>query len=180
MKYVATNAELHIQIESIMAATDEGDFKWKCLVCEKKDRKKTYMARHMISHIEGIVHMCNKCGKASRTSNDLQTHISSTFHRNSDSQTKVPTLDFIGQMNKNNESKSTGSSNTNADNSENKGKTESNGSVETKQKDKPTEPEQLEHPDESDIFERSESDQSDQFDDSESDQGDPPEMPESE
>ena len=90
----------------------------------------------MISYIEGIIHMCNKCGKASRTSDDLQTHISRTFHLNSliHSQIKVPTSDLVSQNNKNNENKSISSSNTHTDNNENKGKTESNDSVETKQK----------------------------------------------
>ena len=72
--------DLKTKIDSLLERTNEGDFRWKCTVCGKKTKHRTDIRRHIETHIDGVSHTCNQCGKVSRSSNALVMHIS-TYHR---------------------------------------------------------------------------------------------------
>ena len=72
--------DLVTKIDSLAEKVDDGDFKWKCKVCGKLVKAKRDMGRHIETHLEGVSHTCNQCGKVSRSSNALVMHIS-TYHR---------------------------------------------------------------------------------------------------
>ena len=73
--------ELQTKIASMMENINEGENKWRCTVCGKAAQKKQSITRHVESHIEGVSHPCNQCGKVSRSAASLQVHMSTT-HRN--------------------------------------------------------------------------------------------------
>jgi hypothetical protein len=55
-----------------------GERAYRCSVCgkEKQGRNSTQdMRRHVETHIEGVVHPCNLCGKVSRSSIGLINHV---------------------------------------------------------------------------------------------------------
>ena len=72
--------DLMTKIDSLAEKVDDGDFRWKCKVCGKLVKVKRDMGRHIETHLEGVSHTCNQCGKVSRSSNALVMHIS-TYHR---------------------------------------------------------------------------------------------------
>ena len=72
--------ELRMKIESMAERRDDGEFKWKCTVCGKATKLKGDIRRHIETHVEGVSHSCNQCGKVSRSSNALIMHVS-TYHR---------------------------------------------------------------------------------------------------
>ena len=79
--YMDTNMEdLKTKIDSLAQRIYEGVFKWKCTVCGKTTQNKGDIGRHMETHLEGVSHTCNQCGKVSRSSNSLVMHVS-TYHR---------------------------------------------------------------------------------------------------
>jgi hypothetical protein len=64
---------LDAKIESMMIKTDSGMARHgnqkqaKCTICGKEDRR-SHLKEHIeANHIEGISHICNICGKASRS-----------------------------------------------------------------------------------------------------------------
>ena len=68
------------QIESMIEPVHGEEFKWKCKVCGKGFKVKRDMARHVETHIEGMSYPCNQCGKISRSSHALITHVSA-YHK---------------------------------------------------------------------------------------------------
>jgi hypothetical protein len=79
---VNSNTEdLKAQIDAMIEVIGKGVY--SCTVCgkEKQGRNSTQdMRRHIETHIEGVSHPCNLCGKVSRSSNALHAHVSA-FHR---------------------------------------------------------------------------------------------------
>ena len=73
--------ELDDQINTLMSKTNEPQGKtWSCQVCGKegvRDAIKKHIEAH---HINGVVHFCEICGKASKSRNALTVH-KSTKHR---------------------------------------------------------------------------------------------------
>ena len=72
--------DLKAKIDSMMKRVDYGEYKWKCIVCGKASVKKAHTTAHIEIHITGLSYPCNQCGKASRSSGALASHISA-FHR---------------------------------------------------------------------------------------------------
>ena len=77
---VTRNEDFEVKIGSLIESFVDGDFRWKCTVCGKGTKDKCDMKRHVESHIDGISHPCNICGKVSRSKNALLSHKSRT-HR---------------------------------------------------------------------------------------------------
>ena len=76
MDFNVSKSALTEKIESMMVRILVGENKWKCKVCGKETKSgKTQMARHVESHLEGVSHPCNQCGKVSRSSNNLLTRV---------------------------------------------------------------------------------------------------------
>ena len=72
--------DLKAKIDSMMERVDYGEYKWKCIVCGKASIKKAHTTAHIEIHIKGLSYPCNQCGKVSRSSGALASHISA-FHR---------------------------------------------------------------------------------------------------
>jgi hypothetical protein len=73
--------DLKAQIDSMIEVI--GEQAYRCTVCGKENQGKQSrrdLGRHIETHIEGVSHPCNLCGKVSRSSNALQKHVSA-FHR---------------------------------------------------------------------------------------------------
>ena len=68
------NEDLEAKIESMIEKIRDGDKKFKCYVCGRTDKKNVHMKRHVETHIEGVSHVCNLCGKSSRSTTDLIDH----------------------------------------------------------------------------------------------------------
>ena len=63
---VQSTSELDEKINELMRK-DEGTKSWICTMCGKTARDKTNMSQHIEgSHIDGVSHPCNVCGKVSR------------------------------------------------------------------------------------------------------------------
>ena len=83
---VSVNSEiesLEEKIDSMIEEVNDGINNRRCNVCGKTTKcgtPKRAMTRHVETHIEGVSHTCNQCGKVARSSNALTTHISS-YHR---------------------------------------------------------------------------------------------------
>ena len=80
---VALDENMTEQINFMMENVNDGEFKWKCTVCEKGTKgadARANIRRHVEIHIEGVSHSCNQCGKVSRLRNALNVHMS-MFHR---------------------------------------------------------------------------------------------------
>ena len=73
--YMDTNMEdLKTKIDSLAERIVEGEYKWRCTVCGKKTQQKGDVGRHIETHLEGVSHTCNQCGKVSRSSKALSMH----------------------------------------------------------------------------------------------------------
>ena len=72
--------DLVTKISSLAERVDDGDYRWKCKVCGKAAKVKQDIGRHIETHLEGVSHTCDQCGKVSRSSNSLVMHVS-TYHR---------------------------------------------------------------------------------------------------
>ena len=70
----SNNEELEAKIDSMIEIISEGDKKFKCTVCGKGDKFKAFIKRHVETHIEGVSHVCNLCGKVSRSRKGLIDH----------------------------------------------------------------------------------------------------------
>ena len=65
---------LRLKLNSMMERFEDGEDKWKCVVCGKISSRRAHMRNHTETHIEGLSYPCNQCGKVSRTSGALQVH----------------------------------------------------------------------------------------------------------
>ena len=75
-----SSKDLKVKLDSMMEHFDNGDYKWKCTVCEKASTTRRNMRNHIETHIEGLSYPCEQCGKVSRSSSALAMHVSS-YHR---------------------------------------------------------------------------------------------------
>ena len=74
--FMDSNTEdLKTKIDSLAERIHDGEFKWKCTVCGKTTKKKVDIGRHIETHLEGVSHTCNQCGKISRSSKALSMHV---------------------------------------------------------------------------------------------------------
>ena len=55
--------ELSKRIDSMAQQNHDGDLKWECKVCGKATKLRSDIRRHIETHIRGISHNCNQCGK---------------------------------------------------------------------------------------------------------------------
>ena len=70
------NEELKTKLTSMMENIHDGEGnKWRCTVCGKTSKDKNNVRRHVESHLEGVTHPCNRCGKISRSSQGLAIHM---------------------------------------------------------------------------------------------------------
>jgi len=65
--------ERKVEIEE-MIENDEG--LWKCKRCGKTASQKSYLKHHVVTHIEGMTHVCKICSKTYETRFNLQQHLS--------------------------------------------------------------------------------------------------------
>ena len=73
--FMDSNTEdLKTKIDSLAQRIHDGEFKWKCTVCGKTTKKKVDIGPHIETHLEGVSHTCNQCGKISRSSKALSMH----------------------------------------------------------------------------------------------------------
>ena len=78
--------DLRVKLDSMMEEHYDGEYTWKCTVCGKATKgsdngiARRDMRRHIETHMEGLAYPCNQCGKVSRSSNALKTHITK-YHR---------------------------------------------------------------------------------------------------
>ena len=72
--------DLKLKLDSMLERCDDGENKWKCVVCGKMSSYKAHMRSHVERHIKGLSYPCNQCGKVFRSNNSLSTHVY-TFHR---------------------------------------------------------------------------------------------------
>ena len=75
-----TREELEARKISLMEKVEDEISIWRCTVCGKTAKTKRDVGRHIETHLEGLSYSCHHCGKVSRSSNALNTHVS-TFHR---------------------------------------------------------------------------------------------------
>ena len=78
-----TKEDIDIKKMSMIQRVEDGINNFKCTVCGKTTKCGSSiqgMKRHIEVHLEGASYPCNQCGKVSRSSHALQSHITS-FHR---------------------------------------------------------------------------------------------------
>ena len=68
--------DLKAKIDSLMENFVGGEKAWKCKVCGKEAKRRTDIARHVETHIEGVFYPCNLCDAVKRSSNSLNAHVS--------------------------------------------------------------------------------------------------------
>ena len=73
-----TKEDLEAKKISLMEKLEDG--RWRCTICEKAAKLRSDIKRHIETHMEGLSYPCNQCGKISRSSHALQSHVSS-YHR---------------------------------------------------------------------------------------------------
>ena len=69
-----TSKDLDIQIEEMI---EKNEGLWKCKVCAKATTGKDQIKVHAETHIGGMSHACNLCGKTFPNRPGLRSHISS-------------------------------------------------------------------------------------------------------
>ena len=52
----------------------EEDGLYRCTVCEKKNKHRTGMKRHLETHLSGLSYDCSQCGNSFRSSSALRSH----------------------------------------------------------------------------------------------------------
>ena len=72
--------ELDAKIDSMIENITGGYKRFKCTVCGKADKQRVFMKRHVETHLTGVSHSCDICGKVARSSNALIMH-HSNYHR---------------------------------------------------------------------------------------------------
>ena len=78
-----TKEDLNAKLMSLIERVNDGISNLRCTVCGKTTKVGSSiqdMKRHTETHIEGASYPCNQCGKVSRSSNALKSHVTA-FHR---------------------------------------------------------------------------------------------------
>ena len=65
--------DLNEKIDSMM---EKQNGAWTCIVCGNTNKlnKRSDLKKHVETHIEGVTHSCNICGKTFRSGNYLKVH----------------------------------------------------------------------------------------------------------
>ena len=75
--------DLNAKIMSLIERVNDGICNFKCTVCGKTTKvgsRAQDMRRHIETHLEGASYPCNQCGKVSRSSHALESHVTA-LHR---------------------------------------------------------------------------------------------------
>ena len=75
--FVKAEIELKKQIKSFMSRTED---KWNCLLCGHWTIQPGNLKNHIETHIQGVLHQCNRCDKRFSTSICLSMHRSNKQH----------------------------------------------------------------------------------------------------
>ena len=67
------------KLDSMLEYFDDGENKWKCVVCGKLSSHKAHIRSHIKTHIEGMSFPCHQCSKVFRSNNSLTKHVCN-FH----------------------------------------------------------------------------------------------------
>ena len=68
-------AENPLWEENIDALAEHGGDGWKCKRCGKQDKNRSWIRRHIESHIEGFTFPCHLCEKTFSRRYQLKTHV---------------------------------------------------------------------------------------------------------
>ena len=68
-------AENSLWQENIDALAEHGGDGWKCKRCGKQDKNRSWIRRHIESHIEGFTFPCHLCEKTFSRRYQLKTHM---------------------------------------------------------------------------------------------------------
>ena len=89
-KKAATDIEIEQKINTMMV---EGDGMYRCKVCERADKKKFILKRHIETHLNGYQHECLECNASFKQRCNLYNH--SLRHKaQSGSEVPVPKIPF--------------------------------------------------------------------------------------
>ena len=55
--------DLKLKLDSMLERCDDGENKWKCVVCGKMSSYKAHMRSHVEKHIKGLSYPCNQWGR---------------------------------------------------------------------------------------------------------------------
>jgi len=75
---VTSTDELNVQIDQMIVKKEDV---WECKKCGKTKSRKGHIIQHAETHIGGMSHVCNLCGKTFSTRPTLRTHTSSYHSR---------------------------------------------------------------------------------------------------
>ena len=70
-KKAATDIEIEQKINKMMA---EGDGMYMCTVCERSEKKKFILRRHIETHLDGYQHKCLECNASFKQRCNLYNH----------------------------------------------------------------------------------------------------------
>ena len=75
-------ADLDVLIaQSMMTVVDDfGNRVWKCEVCNRTNKDKTNIKKHVETHFQGFEHHCPICGKQSKSREAMRKHMSN-YHK---------------------------------------------------------------------------------------------------
>ena len=61
---------------------DLGSRVWTCDFCNRTNKDKTYIKKHVETHFDGFEHHCPLCGKQSKSRNAMRMHMAN-YHKRS-------------------------------------------------------------------------------------------------
>ena len=70
--------EIDKQLADLIEFSEDGTF--SCSMCEKKDRVRPRLMKHIETHLTGLSYQCSECDKSYRTRSSLSNH-KSVYHR---------------------------------------------------------------------------------------------------
>ena len=70
---LTSNHEFDLQIDQMI---EKRDGEWQCKVCPQKSAAKQNLLNHAETHVVGVSHICQICGKTSSTRRTLKMHMS--------------------------------------------------------------------------------------------------------
>jgi len=79
----AENKEVDDMVTQMMTKLENQDTglpEFSCTVCQKVMKQKRHMINHVETHIQGMSHLCNLCGKSFKTRNSRDKH-KYTYHK---------------------------------------------------------------------------------------------------
>ena len=77
-QYIDTsNSEVENKFYELIVKEDN---MYRCTVCDRRMQNRTFMSRHLETHLSGLSYECPTCGKSFRSTNSLNSH-KSLYHR---------------------------------------------------------------------------------------------------